>query len=390
MAIYIDHCGTTPLAREVRDAMVEFMDHGPFANPAAHHHAAGRAAYEALETARAEIAACLNAKPEWVHFTGGASEANNIIIHGFARRFRHHGCRILVGATEHKSVLDSVLDLKDSGYCEVETIPVGQSDGLIDLKFLEQRLADNVEKKITLVAVMWSNNEVPARNPVEEIAALCQRHGALWHCDAVQGIVREKVDVQKLGASSIVFAPHKIYGPKGIGVFVVPERNPMLRLDAPFQGGEQERKMRPGTVNTLAIVGTAAAVKLHETRRDELLAHLRACDEAFVETMTREAPGFHLTIPRSARCPGIVNFHVDGVDAQSLVHAISGEVCANRGASCSGAGGEKVRHVPKALGLPLEVAANVIRVSFGFENSLDDARRAAEIFAKEIRTTRKG
>ena len=386
----MDHCGTTQLAQDVRDAMVAFMDHGPFANPAAHHHAAGRAAYEILETARAEIASCLNARPEWVHFTGGASEANNIIIHGFARRFRHHGCRILVGATEHKSILDSVLDLRDSGYCEVEVIPVRRVDGLIDTRILEQRLADNPAKKATLVAVMWCNNEIPARNPVEELAGLCQRYGAFWHCDAVQGIVRESVDVQTLGASSIVFAPHKIYGPKGVGVFVIPERSPMLRLDAPFQGGDQERKMRPGTVNTLAIVGTAAAVKCHERRREELLCHLRLCDDAFVEVMSREAPGFHLTIPRSARCPGIVNFHVDGVDAQSLIHSVAELVCANRGASCSGAGGEKARHVPTALGLPLEVAANVIRVSFGFQNSVDEARIAAGIFAKEIRATRKG
>ncbi len=381
MAIYIDHCGTTPLAREVRDAMVAFMDGGAFANPAAHHHVAGRAAFEAVETARASIASQLNAKPEWIHFSGGASEANNIVIHGFAKRFRHHGCRILVGATEHKSVLDAALDLKDSGYCSVEVIPVQKADALIDMTALAARLADNPKNLATLVAVMWSNNEVPARNPVEQIAALCVKYNAFWHCDAVQGLVREKIDARSLGASSIVFAPHKIYGPKGIGVLVIPERTPMLRLEAPFQGGEQERRLRPGTVNTLAIVGTAAALSVHERRRDELLAHLRACDEAFINTMAIRVPGFHLTIPRCAKCPGIVNFYIHNVDAQSLVHEVSEKVCANRGASCSGAGGEKIRHVPGALGLPVEVAANVVRVSFGFVNSLEDARMAAEIFA---------
>lgn len=381
MAIYIDHCGTTPLAREVRDAMVAFMDSGSFANPAAHHHAAGRAAYIAVETARASIAAHLNAKPEWVHFAGGASEANNIVIHGFAKRFRLHGCRILVGATEHKSVLDSALDLKDSGFCTVEVLPVGKSDGLINIDVLAERLADNPANKPTLVAVMWCNNEVPARNPIDKIANLCAKYGAFWHCDAVQGLVREKCDVNALGASSIVFAPHKIYGPKGIGVLVIPERSPMLRLEAPFQGGEQERRLRPGTINTLAIVGTAAAMDLHERRRGELLEHLRACDDAFINVMKTKVPGFNLTIPQSQKCPGIVNFYIHNVDAQSLVHDVSEKVCANRGASCSGAGGEKVRHVPAALGLPVEIAANVIRVSFGFVSSVEDARLAAEIFA---------
>ena len=381
MAIYIDHCGTTPLAREVRDAMVAFMDSASFANPAAHHHAAGRAAFESVETARASIAGHLNAKPEWVHFAGGASEANNIIIHGFAKRFRHHGCRILVGATEHKSVLDSALDLQDSGFCTVETLPVHKADGLINLEVLEARLTDNPHKKPTLVAVMWCNNEVPARNPIEQISALCAKYGAFWHCDAVQGLVREKVDVQALGASSVVFAPHKIYGPKGIGIFVIPEKSPMLRLEAPFQGGEQERRLRPGTLNTLAIVGTASAMDLHERRRGQLIDHLKACDDAFITTMSAQIPGFNLTIPRSLKCPGIVNFYIQNVDAQSLLLALSDTVCANRGASCSGAGGEKVRHVPAALGLPVEIAANVIRVSFGFVSSVEDATIAAQLFA---------
>jgi cysteine desulfurase len=155
----------------------------------------------------------------------------------------------------------------------------------------------------------------------------------------------------------------------------------MLRLEAPFQGGEQERRLRPGTLNTLAIVGTAAAMDLHERRRGELLEHLRACDDAFINVMKTKVPGFNLTIPQSQKCPGIVNFYIHNVDAQSLVHDVSEKVCANRGASCSGAGGEKVRHVPAALGLPVEIAANVIRVSFGFVSSVEDAKIAAEIFA---------
>ena len=396
MTIYIDHCGTTPLAREVRDAMIAFMgsgdETGNFANPAAHHHAAGRCAFEAVEKARAAVAAAIHAKPEWVSFTGGASEANNIVLHGFARKHRHGKCRILVGATEHKSVLDSALDLRDQSGCEVDILPVNKSNGSIDMEALVAGLAKVPAGSIpTMVAIMWCNNEIPARNPVEEIAKLCAKAKAFFHCDAVQGVVREEVNVTRLaglGLSSLVFAPHKIYGPKGVGVLVIPERSPMLRIDAPFQGGEQEKKLRPGTLNTLGIVGTGVAVALHSQRRAELLAHLKACDEAFIQSMSA-VKGFALTVPRTDSCPGIVNFHVDGIDAESLVHEVANEVCANRGASCSGAGGEKIRHVPAALGLPVEIAANVIRVSFGFANTLADAAQAARILQAAIQKMRR-
>ncbi|MEY4631857.1 MAG: hypothetical protein RIQ81_1977 [Pseudomonadota bacterium] len=362
--------------------MVAFMDSGKFANPAAHHHDAGKAAWHEVEEARSVVANAIHAKTAWVSFTGSASEANNIIIHGFARR--HPRCRILVGATEHKSVLDPALDLRGQPGCEVEVIPVESKTGCIDLAALESSLASNQENLPTLVAIMWCNNEIPARNPVEEIARLCTHHRAFFHCDSVQGIVREAVDVTTLaraGLSSMIFAPHKIYGPKGIGVLVIPEREPMLRIDAPFQGGEQEKRLRPGTLNTLAIVGTGVAVDLHARRRNELVEHLRQCDEAFIYAMRTSTRGFHLTVSETTSCPGIVNFYIDGVDAESLVHTLASDVCVNRGASCSGAGGEKARHVPTALGLPVEIAANVIRVSFGFGNSLEDARVAASHIA---------
>jgi cysteine desulfurase len=283
--------------------------------------------------------------------------------------------------------------LQSQSGCQVEIIPVKRSDGCVDLNALSASLDKDSSASIpTLIALMWCNNEIPARNPIEEIATLCAKHKAFFHCDAVQGIVRENINtgqLSALGLSSMVFAPHKIYGPKGIGVLVIPERSPMLRLDAPLQGGEQEKGLRPGTLNTLAIIGAGVAVSVHENRRPELLTHLQSCDDTFIDAMTANTPGFSLTIPRAKSCPGIVNFHVDRVDAQSLIHEISEVVCANRGASCSGAGGEKIRHVPTALGLPVEIAANVIRVSFGFGNSLEDARRAADFFIQAIKKMRK-
>lgn len=387
MAIYVDHCGTTPLAREVRDAMITHMDHGSFGNPAAFHHAIGHDAFRDVETARSEIAEALNARPEWIYFTGGASEANNIVIHGFVRRSQD-GCRILIGASEHKSVLDTAMSFENWSRCQVEQLRLDPTTGALDLNHLAGRLADNPDNLPTLVAIMATNNEIPATNDLEAIATLCGDHRAFWHCDAVQGYVRKAFDVQTLGASSLVIAPHKFYGPKGIGILVIPERSPMLRLDGPIKGGDQERKLRPGTLNTLAIAGAAAAVKLHETRRAELNRHMLDCDAAFVSAMRAALSDFALTVPFTETCPGIINFHIDGVDAESLIHMVSTEVCANRGASCSGAGGEKARHVPTALGLPVEIAANVIRVSFGFANSGDDVTMAAEIFVAAARKIR--
>ena len=196
--------------------------------------------------------------------------------------------------------------------------------------------------------------------------------------------MREAIDFRKLGAASMVWTPHKIYGPKGVGVLIMDDVRP-LRIDPIYRGGEQEKKLRPGTLNTLGICMSAVTLREHTKQRSELVAHLKKSEEVFIDAFTKADVGFNLTVPFSPSCPGIVNFWLKNVEVQSFL-AAAGPVCVNRGASCTGAGGEKVSHVPGAMGLPVEIASNVVRASFGFAASIADVERAAQLL---IETTKK-
>lgn len=372
---YLDHCGSTPLDPAVAKVLIEGVQKNHFGNPTASHHKAGLLASQEVEASRLAIATELHCAPHQIIFTGGASEANNLVILGFWLRFRDRGCRILYGATEHKSVLEpskQVADLPNGSGVE---LPV-DSFGVIDLAVLEKLLADNPKKVPTLVALMQTNNEIPARHPVEKIAALCKTYKSYFHCDAVQAFVREPLDLSSGCYGSVVISPHKIYGPKGIGILALADSILKPPVIPPYTGGEQEFSMRPGTSNTLAIGAAAAAIKIHSANREKLLAHMRVCDEAFCETMQKNADGFHLTVPMNTTVPGIINFYLEGHDAPSLLLRLQ-KTCINRGASCTGSGGEKFSHVPRALGLPIEVEANVLRASFGFGCTVEEVVMAA-------------
>ena len=343
---YLDHCGSTPLALEIQDAAQSFLKSVNFGNSTAIHHVAGHIAHETIEESRCSIANCIGATPEQIIFTSGATEANNLMLLGFALRYRERSPVIIYGATEHKSVFDTCQMIAESLGVSVTEAPVNPS-GAIDIDRLEVLLR-NRSTRPTLVAIMHTNNEIPARNPIEEISKLCSKHGAFFHCDGVQGYVREKVNFSQNTFGSYVLSPHKIYGPKGIGILILGDHGLSPRIIPPYRGGNHERGLRPGTLNTFAINIGAKAVTLHETLRDRRLMHMKLCAKAFVEIM-REIPGFHLTVPPNQDAAGIISFYVEGLDAPTLL-AATPEVCINRGAACTGSGGETFSHVPKALG----------------------------------------
>lgn len=383
--IYLDHCGTTPTSDAVRAEMLLYLQNETFGNPAARHHPAGSAAHECVENARAEIAAILNVHHDGVVFTSGATESNNLVIYGFLNRHRDRGCRIIVGASEHKSALEPALQAGSFGNSTVSTLPINRSTAVIDPDDLENLLKKSSSIP-TLVVLMHCNNEVPARHPVEVVAKICRHYGAFFHCDAVQGVVREAIDFRHLGASSLTWTPHKLYGPKGVGVLLLDDIRPM-RIQPLHRGGEQEKSLRPGTLHTMGIAMTAATLREHSKRRSDLVAHLRLSEDLFVKMLTDADIGFNLTVPLSPECPGIVNFWLANIEVQTLLASL-GPVCVNRGASCTGAGGEKMSHVPGAMGLPIEIAANVIRASFGFAATVPQVKKAADIIVDVTRKLR--
>jgi cysteine desulfurase len=371
---YLDHCGSTPLNKNVKDFLKSDRVLDAFGNPSAVHHKRGEDSRQLVEDARSVTAAEFGVEPGQVFFTGGASEANNIIIQGFWFRFKDRGCRVVCSSIEHKSVLDATLRVGELTNSQSFLIPVDPR-GILDLERLRAVLKENPKSSPTLVSVMHTNNEIPVRQPVEKIAELCEEYGAYFHCDAVQGFIRSQISFKETNYGSVVVSPHKFYGPKGCGILVV-GKSATAPVFLPLSvGGEQESGVRPGTLNTWAIAGAGVALTEHVSTRSTLRDFLRSCDETFISLMNVHVPNFKLTVPRCDDAPGIVNFYIEGWDAPSLLSKLK-KTCINRGASCTGAGGEKFSHVPRALGLPLEIQANVMRASFGWGCNLQDIANA--------------
>jgi cysteine desulfurase len=378
---YLDHCGSTPLAPLVRDEILGFLASDIYGNPSADHHQAGRRAADIIDDARQNIASAIGARPENIIFTSGATEANNLALWGFFLRYRGRGCRLIYGATEHKSVIEVAENIATVGGADVLKNPVLPS-GSLDLNILEDHLKSG-KGRPTLVAIMHINNEIPVRHPINEISQLCHRYGAFFHCDGVQGYVREPVNLNSGSFGSYVFSAHKIYGPRGVGILAIADNQLASRFAPAHRGGDQEYGLRPGTPNTLAIVGAARAVQLHEAERARRVIHMHACAEAFTNALLTNVDYARLTVPIDSCAAGIVNFYIEGLDAPSLLSCVP-DICINRGASCIGSGGEHYSHVPMALGCPVEIQANTLRASFGDAVTADDSVAAALRLAEAI------
>jgi cysteine desulfurase len=378
---YLDHCGTTPLSNLVKARLSELLNTDIFGNPSASHHMIGKSAEHILNEARLVVSKVAGCAEENVIFTGSASEANNLVLWGHALRFQGRSPRILFGATEHKSIYETCLAIADSGLAKTTQINVN-SDGRVCLDHLENELKAPGEGP-TLVALMHINNEIPARHPVEDISSLCQRYGASFHCDGVQGFVREGIKFSDDVFGSYVISPHKVYGPKGIGVLILGKNQISPRLSPAYRGGDQECGLRPGTHNTLLISAAATALSEHSDLRDVRVDHMHQCAKAFSDELLNKSNAVKLTLPITMDAAGIVNFYVENIDAPTLLARLP-NLCMNRGSSCIGVGGEKFSHVPKALGLPLEIQANVLRASFGQKITMNESKEAASILLNVI------
>ncbi|WP_431228133.1 IscS subfamily cysteine desulfurase [Burkholderia contaminans] len=352
--IYMDYSATTPVDPRVVDKMVPFL-HEQFGNPASRSHSYGWEAEQAVEEARAHVAALLGADPREIVWTSGATEGNNLAIKGAAHFYQGKGKHLVTVKTEHKAVLDTCRELERQGF-DVTYLDV-REDGLLDLDAVQQALrADTI-----LVSVMLANNETGVIQPVAEIGALCRARGIVFHCDAVQAAGKIPVDVNALNVDLLTVTAHKVYGPKGIGALYV-RRKPRVRIEAQMHGGGHERGMRSGTLPTHQIVGMGEAFRLakeemaEESRRvgalrDRLLAGLSTLDEVYVNgDLTR-------------RIPHNLNVSFNFVEGESLIMGIKG-VAVSSGSACTSASLEP-SYVLRALGRSDELAHSSICFTLG-------------------------
>ncbi len=377
--IYLDYHATTPLDERVLEAMLPyFTEH--FGNPASISHAYGWEAEAAVKQARTILADAIQAKPEEIVFTSGATEANNLAIKGVAEAYFSKGRHIITVKTEHNAVLDPCHYLESLGF-EVTFLPV-QRDGLIDLLELEQAFRPDT----ILVSVMAANNEIGVLQPLAEIGAICREHQVFFHTDSAQAIGKIPLDVQAMKIDLMSLTAHKVYGPKGIGALYVRRRNPRVQLSPQLHGGGHERGMRSGTLYTPQIVGFAKAVELaleEQATESERLAQLR---QRLWQPLSR-LEGIHLNGHPTQRLSGNINISVEGVDGSALLLGLQPVVAVSSGAACSSVQ-TSPSHVLKALGHSDELAYASIRFGIGRFNTASEIDKVAQHAIATIQSLR--
>jgi cysteine desulfurase len=379
MPIYLDHAATTPLRREVLDAMLPYLT-SSFGNPSSAH-SFGRTARGALDEAHARVAARLGAEPREVVFTSGGTEANNLAVKGAAWAGKARGHRIVTSAVEHHAVGHTLRHLEKFGF-EVLELPVDRY-GRVDPDQLDAAITD----RTILVSIMLANNEVGTLQPIEAIAQRVRSHkGVLLHVDAVQAAPYVDLDVEKLGADLVSLSGHKFEGPKGVGALYIRHGTHIL---AQQQGGAQERHRRAGTENVAGAVGLAAAYDLTCDERPETVARLRRLRDRLTKAILA-VPGTELTGHPKARLAGLVSLVGRDTDGSAVALSLDLEgIACSVGSACT-TGSTEVSHVLTAMGYPEEEARGALRLSLGRTTTEEEIAVACDVVPRVIASMRVG
>jgi cysteine desulfurase len=351
-----------------------------FGNPASISHVYGWEGEAAVKQTREILANAINANPEEIVFTSGATEANNLAIKGVAEAYFSKGQHIVTVATEHKAVLDPCEYLQNMGF-EITILPV-QKDGLIDLEQLEKAL----RPETILVSVMAANNEIGVLQPLAEIGKICREKEIIFHTDAAQAIGKIPLDVQALNIDLMSLTAHKVYGPKGIGALYVRRRNPSVKLAAQQHGGGHERGMRSGTLYTPQIVGFGKAVEIALKEQETENFRLKELRERLWKQLSN-LEGIYLNGHSEKRLAGNLNISVEGVDGAALSLGLQPIVAASSGSACS-SNNVAPSYVLTALGHSEKLAYASVRFGIGRFNTVEEIDQAAEHFITTVKSLR--
>lgn len=352
--IYMDYSATTPVDPRVAEKMIPFL-RAHYGNPASRSHMYGWDAEAAVEEARAQVAALVNADSREIIWTSGATESNNLAIKGAANFYQAKGKHIITVKTEHKAVLDTVRELERQGFEATYLQP--QDNGLITLEQLEQAIRPDT----ILVSVMWVNNEIGVIQPIAEIGELCRSKGIIFHCDAAQATGKVVIDLEQVKVDLMSFSAHKTYGPKGIGALYV-RRKPRVRLEAQMHGGGHERGMRSGTLAPHQIAGMGEAFRIAREEMDEELQRIRGLRDRLAKGLS-EIEETYINGDMDLRVPHNLNVSFNYVEGESLIMAIK-DIAVSSGSACTSASLEP-SYVLRALGRSDELAHSSIRFTIG-------------------------
>lgn len=388
--VYLDNHATTQVDPRVVEAMLPYFTQR-YGNAGSTSHAFGWEARDAVDAARASIAATIGASENEIVFTSGATESNNLAIRGTAERLRRRGAHLVSVTTEHKAVLDPLARLTRREH-EVTLLPVLQHGdrraGMIE----PQQVAEALRDDTVLVSVMLANNEIGAVQPIAEIGAICRKRGVWLHCDATQAVGKLPVDVLSLNVDLMSFSAHKMYGPKGVGALYVRRQGEnAVRLTAQIDGGGQESGLRSGTLNVPGIVGLAKALELSIAEMAAEAPRLRELRDGLFTGLTAAIDGVTLNGPAlndpSLRLAGNLNCGFALVDGEALMMSM-GRLAVSSGSACTSADPEP-SHVLRAIGLGLDETRASLRFGLGRFNTEADVAFAIEHVAAAVTQLRK-
>ena len=373
LPIYMDYSATTPVDPRVAQKMIPYLTE-KFGNPASSSHAFGWEADAAVELAREQVAALVNADPKEIIWTSGATESDNLAIKGAAHFYQGKGKHIVTMSIEHKAVLDAVRELEREGFSATYLDP--EPNGLLDLEKFKAALRPDT----VLVSIMLVNNEIGVIQDIAAIGEICRDKGIIFHVDAAQATGKVAIDLQQLKVDLMSFSAHKTYGPKGIGALYV-RRKPRVRLEAQMHGGGHERGMRSGTLPTHQIVGMGEAFRIAKEEmaqenerirmlRDRLLKGLMAMEEV------------HVNGDMEHRVPHNLNLSFSFVEGESLMMAIKDRAVSS-GSACTSASLEP-SYVLRALGRSDELAHSSIRFSIGRFTTVEEVDYVIELLKNKM------
>ena len=380
--IFMDYASTTPVDKEVVDAMLPYFTQH-FGN-ASSIHSLGRNAYDALEKSRENVAKLFNARKQEIIFTAGGTESDNIAILGVAYQNKKKakdskGPHIITSAVEHPAVLETCKHLEKQGF-NVKYLPVDKY-GLIDLDELKQ----SISKDTFLITIMYANNEIGTIQPIEEIGHIAHEYDILFHTDAVQAIGKIPIDVNIKNIDLLSLSSHKIYGPKGVGALFISEG---VRLQPIVHGGGHERGLRSGTENVPGVVGLGKACELANTRMDKDMPYLTQLRDTLIKGISQIEESYLNGHPKK-RLVNNAHFRFTGIEGESLLLGLDDKgIAAATGSACSS---KKLQasHVLTAIGIDPEHAHGSLRFSLGRGNTEDDVSYVVEVLPEIVERLRK-
>jgi len=375
LPIYMDHNATTPVDPRVFEAMRPYFTE-IFGNAASRGHSFGWAAEAAVDKARQQVASLLNARPDAIVWTSGATESNNLALKGVAGAHASKGRHIITQVTEHKAVLDCCKKLEKDGY-EITWLGV-DSLGRIDLDLLR----DSIRRDTILVSIMWANNEIGTIQDVGTIGAMCRERGVLFHTDATQAVGKVAIDVAAENIDLLSMSGHKFYGPKGCGCLYVRNKPARVELTPVLDGGGHERGYRSGTINVPGVVGVGAACELAVSEMAVEVPRVRKLRDRLERGILEKVDGVRVNGDPASRLAHVTNVSFGGVGHDELLGSLY-DIAVSTGSACTSASLE-TSYVLRALGVPDKLAGSSLRLSLGKRNTEEEVDFVIDRLATSI------